>query len=656
MSLDTATSAPATAAPAAAVPRWRRRRTSLSAHGEPMVWLTGGALAAALIMIIGLLGWIFFEGIVTFWPQPVVLVKTLDGESHLGEVTRAETFRPEPAAFDEYDSDVAAKAKAAVADRHGVSKRRLLRTGNFDLAGTHFDWVPDFLQTSEERPPWALVLERMAWGRFYGFPQAFLLDGREVAKTPEATWAKYNQYHGEVWRRNRERDQLEQEIGDVNGRVSEERLRMRGIELRQGKDSAAWAAALRHLTDAQAEANRQAETLRARINELQQENDRYVVRMETAQGQTAELKLADIVRAYPANQLSFSGKLSIFLSRWKEFLTAKPREANSEGGVFPAIFGTVIMTLVMTLAVVPFGVLAALYLREYAKAGLIVSAVRIAINNLAGVPSIVFGVFGLGFFCYSVGGYIDGGPARPWSPPAWFVLAGAALLALAAAGIVSAIGARPGVSGQRFYGSAAVTVWLVAAALAVATLATTPYFHGFFEARLSEGSPTFGKGGLIWASLTLALLTLPVVIVATEEALASVPRSMREGSFACGASKWQTIRRIVLPRAMPGIMTGMILAMARGAGEVAPLMLVGAVKLAPDLPLDGNGPFLHPERSFMHLGFHIFDLGFQSPNSEAAKPMVFTTTLLLIAIIAVLNIAAVIVRSRLSRRFASNQF
>ena len=138
---------------------------------------------------------------------------------------------------------------------------------------------------------------------------------------------------------------------------------------------------------------------------------------------------------------------------------------------------------------------------------------------------------------------------------------------------------------------------------------------------------------------------------ATEEALAAVPNSMSEGSFGCGASKWQTIRRIVLPRAMPGITTGMILAMARGAGEVAPLMLVGAVKLAPELPLDSAWPFVHTERSFMHLGFHIYDLGFQSQNSEAAKPMVFTTTLLLIAIIVTLNLTAIAVRARLHRRF-----
>jgi phosphate transport system permease protein len=161
-------------------------------------------------------------------------------------------------------------------------------------------------------------------------------------------------------------------------------------------------------------------------------------------------------------------------------------------------------------------------------------------------------------------------------------------------------------------------------------------------------------------------LTLPVVIVATEEALAAVPKSMREGSYGCGASKWQTIRRIVLPRAMPGIMTGTILAMARGAGEVAPLMLVGAVKLAPDLPVDihnWSGSFafiptgpIHLERSFMHLGFHIFDVGFQSQDSEAAKPMVYTTTALLIAIVTFLNIAAIWIRTQLRKKFAAGQF
>jgi len=278
-------------------------------------------------------------------------------------------------------------------------------------------------------------------------------------------------------------------------------------------------------------------------------------------------------------------KVGIYLSRWWEFVSSEPREANTQGGVLPAIFGTVAMTLLMVIFVAPFGVITALYLREYAKQGRITSIVRISVNNLAGVPSIVYGVFGLGFFAYTMGGSID----------------------------------------QLFYPE-------------------------------NLPNPTFGKGGILWASLTLALLTVPVVIVATEEALSAVPRSMREGSLACGASKWQTIRHVVLPKALPGIMTGMILAMARGAGEVAPLMLVGVVKLAPALPIDAFYPFIHLDRSFMHLGFHIFDVGFQSRNSEAGKPMVFVTTLLLLTLIVIMNATAVIVRNRLKRKYATGQF
>ncbi|MBI3408346.1 MAG: ABC transporter permease subunit [Planctomycetes bacterium] len=319
------------------------------------------------------------------------------------------------------------------------------------------------------------------------------------------------------------------------------------------------------------------------------------------------------------------------------------------------------MTLLMSLVVVPFGVLAALYLREYAKSGPIISVVRIAINNLAGVPSIVFGVFGMGFFCYLVGKFIDGGPQHIQvapMPPAWWWLAMLAVVLVgAAAFLVGLIGARDRAKESRFgryLGRFAVALWLLSLAPVVYVVVHTPYFSGFYEANLP--SPTFGTGGVLWASLTLALLTVPVVIVATEESLAAVPNSMREGSYACGASKWQTIRRIVLPRALPGIMTGMILAMARGAGEVAPIMLVGAVKLAPELPVDGVFPYLHPSRSFMHLGFHIYDLGFQSLNSEAARPMVYTTTLLLIGIVALLNVMAVWLRSRLRRRYLVSQF
>jgi phosphate transport system permease protein len=293
----------------------------------------------------------------------------------------------------------------------------------------------------------------------------------------------------------------------------------------------------------------------------------------------------DVFRIYPANRLSVAGRAGVYASRVWEFLTGDPRESNTEGGIFPAIFGTVMMVLLMSIVAVPFGVLAALYLREYARQGVFVRLVRIAVNNLAGVPSIVFGVFGLGFFVYFVGGTID----------QWF----------------------------------------------------------FAE---SLPTPTFGTGGILWASLTLSLLTVPVVIVASEEALSAVPRSMREASLATGATKLQTILRVVLPSAAPGILTGLILAMARGAGEVAPLMITGVVKLASDMPLDGFFPYVHLDRKFMHLGFHIYDVGFQSPNVEAAKPMVYATAVLLLLIVVLLNLTAIVVRNRLRKKYATSAF
>ena len=281
--------------------------------------------------------------------------------------------------------------------------------------------------------------------------------------------------------------------------------------------------------------------------------------------------------------MSVYGKALVYASNVWAVLTTEPREANTEGGIFPAIFGTVMMVLIMTVAVVPFGVMAAVYLKEYARQGAIVRLVRIAVNNLAGVPSIVFGVFGLGFFVYAVGGTLD--------------------------------------------------------AL-------------FFADALPN--PTFGTGGILWASLTLALLTVPVVIVATEEGLSAVPRDFREGSLALGATRFETLRQVILPSALPGILTGVILAMARAAGEVAPLMLTGVVKLAPALPVDAVWPFFHLDRKFMHLGFHIYDVGFQSPNVEAAKPMVYITTLVLIMVVVSLNLMAMMLRNRLRKKYAGS--
>jgi len=561
-------------------------RVALTAFGEPLLWLTGGALVLCLLMILGLLGFILWQGIATFWPAPLREVRLHDGRVLMGEVTRTEAFAPQEATIEALPGDARDAARAALAEEGGEARRRLFRTGNFELSGEHFHWVSDFEVASESLPEWSLVVERMAWGRFYGTPRSFLVDGKPAAEGAEAAWDLFLRHHGPVRAAWSERRELETHaVGRVNRNLEESRLRARQAELDHGRGSPEATRAREEAEEVKARMDAEFEEIRGRIAALDRENARYELLLTTADGKEKSLRLDDVVRAYPANRLSFPGRAGLYFSRWWEFLADDPREANSEGGVFPAIFGTVIMTLLMCIVVVPFGVLAALYLREYARAGPVVSAVRIAVNNLAGVPSIVFGVFGLGFFCYIIGSGIDG---------------------------------------------------------------------LFFEAKLPN--PTFGTGGILWASLTLALLTLPVVIVATEEALAAVPGSMREGSYACGASKWQTIRRIVLPRAMPGIMTGAILAMARGAGEVAPLMLVGAVKLAPELPLDGIFPWVHAERSFMHLGFHIYDLGFQSQNSEAAKPMVFTTTLLLILVILALNMAAVWLRTRLRRKFAGSQF
>jgi len=567
----------------------KRARTrgpaSLLAQGQPMIWLTGSSLAVCLVMITGLMGLVVVQGFRTFWPGPLIQVETVDGAVHLGELARTDEFRPGPDVLETLPADVRARLEAD-ASRGELARRRLLRTGNYDISGEHFTWVSDHEIRTETQPEWAVVLERLTWGRFYGEPIGFSIDGQKVASEPQAVWELFEQHHATVRERWNERRDLEvHEIGALSYRQEQARLRARQAVLDSGEGSEAAQRAEQRFRDVETAAQAEFDRIRTEIDALNAENARFALTMRTASGEEHEVALAEVVIAYPANQLSLGDRLGVYGERWWEYLTHAPREANSEGGVFPAIFGTVMMTLIMTLLVVPFGVLAALYLREYAKAGPMISAVRIAVNNLAGVPSIVFGVFGLGFFCYFVGGSID---------------------------------------------------------------------SLFFSSKLP--SPTFGTGGILWASLTLALLTLPVVIVATEEALAAVPRSMREGSYACGASTWQTIRRIVLPRAMPGIMTGAILAMARGAGEVAPLMLVGAVKLAPELPFDGNFPFFHFERSFMHLGFHIYDLGFQSQNSEAAKPMVFTTTLLLILIIAFLNLAAVNLRSRLRRRFVANQF
>ncbi|WP_142850050.1 phosphate ABC transporter permease PstA [Telmatospirillum sp. J64-1] len=559
----------------------RHYGTDLAASGEPFLWGLGGALALGILLILGFLTLIFWNGVTTFWPKPIKVVTLTDGSLVAGEPRRDDLYRVGAEVLVTLPEDV----RAQIAAKDGYAHRVMYRIGNYDLYNEDFRWVPDFVVEKVETPRDFFFFERQEWGPFIGTIQKVTVNGQETdpAALGFAGITSEQERARERWRQIRKIERSD--IGVINHEMEQIRLRLRRIELRQGADSP-------ELHEARLQAEARMAVLQqdyARLAEqaaaIRAEDAKFSITLAEVGGREKEVPLSQIVRFYPANDMGLLQKAGVYFSRWGEFLGDEPREANTEGGILPAIFGTVVMTLLMVVIVAPFGVITALYLREYAKQGRLVSIVRISVNNLAGVPSIVYGVFGVGFFAYTVGGSID------------------------------AI---------------------------------------FYPERLP--SPTFGTGGILWSALTLALLTVPVVIVASEEALAAVPRSMREGSLACGASKWQTIKHVVLPHAMPGIMTGLILAMARGAGEVAPLMLVGVVKLAPELPIDGFFPYVHLERSFMHLGFHIFDVGFQSRNSEAGKPMVFVTTLLLLALIVMMNSSAIYIRNRLKKKFVNAHF
>jgi len=465
--------------------------------------------------------------------------------------------------------------------------RLQLKLGNRDISGSDFSWIDDAQVKAQSLPGDAVYVERREYGPFIGRVIKITEGDKEVASGSDAVFAALPPLLSKAENdRAALRDLERGQIGAVNYAIEQTRLRGLALDLAQRKQPGVDQTQARAAIEQElASLKTEYASLEEKLSQTMEEASRAKLTLRTAGGDEKELALLDVYRLYAANQLGTASRARIYASRLWEFLSGDPRESNTEGGIFPAIFGTVMMVLIMSIVAVPFGVLAALYLREYARQGVLVRIVRIAVNNLAGVPSIVFGVFGLGFFVYLVGGTID----------------------------------------QWFYPESLPT-------------------------------PTFGTGGILWASLTLGLLTVPVVIVASEEALSAVPRSMREASLATGATKFQTICRVVLPAAAPGILTGLILAMARGAGEVAPLMITGVVKLAPDMPLDSLWPYLHLDRKFMHLGFHIYDVGFQSPNVEAAKPMVYATAVLLLLIVVLLNLTAIIVRNRLRKKYRTSAF
>ncbi len=531
-------------------------------RGDVFIWCTGAGLALSLIMTVALLFGVVLNATQFFWPSEIQIVSLKDNSSILGMQMERE------------------KIPDLGASPHDIDEYRIqIKRANRDIYDSDFIWVDEKNIKKTQIPDEVVAVERREWGYFFGYIKE-VTDGKNriALGTTEGLRAILEQLpHSKAINDQIERIQ-KKDIGAINHKMERVRLKLKKL-------------ALADITSGE-----KVDTLKGKIPKLQTDynvlekqlitlraSQTAQVVLRTIEGREKSLPLSQVLDIYNPNQFTLLGKVAYFINGIQKFIWDDPREANTEGGVFPAIFGTILMVLIMSMLATPVGVLAAFYLREYARQGTMVSIVRIAVNNLAGVPSIVFGIFGVGFFIYTIGGSID----------------------------------------QLFFAEALPT-------------------------------PTFGTGGILWASLTMALLTVPVVIVSTEEGLAAVPNGIREASLALGATKFETTWRVVLPSVMPSVLTGLILAMARAAGEVAPLMITGVVKLAPTLPIDGLWPFIHLERKFMHLGFHIYDVGFQSPNVDAARPMVFATTLLLILMVILLNMAAVYLRNRLKKQLTAS--
>ena len=535
--------------------------------GKPWIWLTGGAVSISLVSVLGLLLLIGWKGLAYFWPAPLYQWQNSDGAIIVGQVYQRDIVPVD------HITDAEKRLPPEVLIE-GEVERLNIKVANRELYLLDFvNILQPELSAPTQPDDWA-VLERNRDGDFFG---------KLVAYETES-----GSYHSDVAMHLQHGIEFADGIREEIERISESEIRRLGWELSllikekkkreynqrldeayldlfHGKQTA--------LQELIAESEAKLDQLRSRL-----QKDAVVV--EDMTGHQLRFTLDVVLDVWYPNNMSSTQKLFHWAKKVKQFLTEDPREANSEGGIFPAIFGTVFLVIVMSIIVMPLGVMAAIYLHEYAKNNLFTRVIRIAVINLAGVPSIVYGVFGLGFFVYTLGGAID----------------------------------------ELFYAD---------------TLPT----------------PTFGTPGVLWSALTLALLTLPVVIVATEEGLSRIPNSVRHGSMALGATQFETLWRIVLPMASPAIITGLILAVARAAGEVAPLMLVGVAKLAPSLPVDGYYPYIHLERQFMHLGYHIYDIGFQSPNIEAARPLVYATSLLLVLVVVGLNLTAINIRNNLREKY-----
>ncbi|MGT3165081.1 phosphate ABC transporter permease PstA [Yersinia enterocolitica] len=540
------------------------------ASGSPWIWLTAGAVSISLLALLGGVLLLAGQGMRYFWPSPVYvfeLKQTAAGPVRvIGEIYQQQSLPREQ--LEQAGIMLPPEAGETVT-------RYLIKTGNREIQGQDFHRLLDTDIQQRSQPKDLLVLDRHINGMAYGFLAGMLDNGQpvvgdnlaqELQKRIPVIQALVRQSKDIQFR---QMNMLNQHFEAL--RLQKKRLQMSGEFDGKAQDriEAEWG-----------ELQRSHQAMMEKLRGLQSDQSRYTLLLRDMNGQVHPLPLSQINRAWYPNDMSLGQKLRHFAVQTHKFLTDNPRNANTEGGVFPAIFGTVLMVILMSIVVMPLGVIAAVYLHEYAGKNWLTRMIRISVVNLAGVPSIVYGVFGLGFFVYFIGGSLD----------------------------------------KLFYPEALP-------------------------------NPTFGTPGVLWAALTLALLTLPVVIVATEEGLSRIPASLRQGSLALGASKAETLWHIVLPMAAPAMITGLILAVARAAGETAPLMLVGVVKSAPLLPVDGVFPFLHLERKFMHLSFQIYDMAFQSPNVEAARPLVFATALLLVIIVVGLNLAAIGIRHHLREKY-----
>ncbi|ASA56431.1 phosphate ABC transporter permease PstA [Vibrio gazogenes] len=533
--------------------------------GSPWIWLTGGAVSFSLLAVLGLLLLIGWKGLTYFWPTPLLSWQTSSGERVIGQL---------------YDQDKVlashlSSSKNAKTMGEGDSITRLhIKVANRDIYPSDFISVLKRQLSEPSKPQGWAVIDRVRDGQFFGKPIGYQLADGVMADNIDAALQtglrEAEQRHQQiqtlmhdkvqVWSQQLEKLRLEKRKRELNHQIN--------------------AAYLAQYEQQKSALEQQLTTVAQTLDTLREQLRMQALVVVDMRGDKIRIPVSQILNIWYPNDMSLPQKMVHWAQQVWHFVADNPRESNSEGGVFPAIFGTILLVIIMSVIVMPLGVVAAIYLHEYAGDNAFTHLIRVAVMNLAGVPSIVYGVFGLGFFVYTIGGTID---------------------------------------------------------------------SLFYAERLP--APTFGTPGLLWSALTLAVLTLPVVIVATEEGLSRIPLAVRHGSLALGATQFETIWRVVLPMATPAMITGLILAVARAAGEVAPLMLVGVVKMASRLPVDNEFPFIHLERKFMHLGFHIYDVGFQTSNIEAARPLVFATSFLLVAVIVALNLTAISIRNNLREKY-----